>query len=132
MASALSVVVKGFAILGKIVSFVTSGPVVAIAAIITVVGLLRKAWEEDWKGIRTTIESVWETIGPIIKAIAKWGKETVTTTWNWVSKHIDAFLTWVSEVAWPWIDNTVRTTWSWLTGIIGSFLVWVKDVVYLG
>jgi hypothetical protein len=50
-----------------IASIVTAiAPVIAtFLAVVAVVALLRKAWESDFLGIRSTMESVWERLKPI-------------------------------------------------------------------
>jgi len=44
------------------------------------------------------------------------------TVWNWVVGKVDAFLTWVRDVAAPWIEGAVSTAWTWTVGVVDGFL----------
>jgi len=37
-------------------------------------------------------------------------------------------LTWVRDVAAPWIEGAVSTAWTWTVGVVDGFLTWIKDV----
>lgn len=112
--------------LGAVFNILTSKPLLIIAAI----GALYLAWESDWLGIRTAVEDAWAIISPVIDAIIEWGHQTISTAWNWTTKTVSAFLSWVQETAWPWIDGTVSTAWDWTTGAVGDFITWIKDVAW--
>jgi TP901 family phage tail tape measure protein len=84
-----------------------------ITLIILAVGALGAAWESDFGGIRTWIETNWPTIqGTVLTTVeniktwidTNWPKikETVTTT-------VDGIRTWL-ETNWPTIKETITTT----------------------
>ena len=76
-----------------------------IAAIALAVGLLVKAWEEDWGGIQTFFTGVWENhIKPILEGMKK-GFDKVKDAIQWVKDKFQAFKDSLAGFTLPaWVD----------------------------
>lgn len=91
-------------------------PVVApIAAIGLAVGLLVKAWDNDWGGMRTTLTAWWTgTVQPILETVKAWldvhlpaANAALKAAWNvaWtaIKTAVQVAYDWLSVTVWPWI-----------------------------
>ena len=123
---AIAGIVKGFLSFGSAIMFLMSMKGLAIGAIIIAVGLLKKAWDSDFGGIKTKTEDVWETVEPILTAF--W--EFLQRSWEWVIEWGGEAYKWLTETTWmekkedmqgwfedgwTWVLNHVGEAWEWLT-----------------
>jgi len=102
-----------------IIATVTAlGPIILIlAAIGLAVGLLVKAWQEDWGGIRTVLTEFWEEKAkPIFELIVYWFKEELPVA---LAALRDWFVT-----AWEKITTTVTTAWEFLVNLFENLKLW--------
>ena len=98
-------------LLVKAIGFITNPIFVVIAA----TGLLYKAWQENWFGIRNIALNVWEDIKDI------WGKveNGLDVAVNWSKEKMTPIWTWIKETLIPWTENTA------IPGIkLGFSFVW--------
>lgn len=78
---AVAGIVKGFLAFGGAIMFLMSMKGLAIGAIILAVGLLKKAWEEDWLSIRTTTEEVVNKILELWDSLLEWWDQSKLRQW---------------------------------------------------
>lgn len=72
LGTAIAGIIKGFLSFGGAIMFLMSMKGLAIGAIILAVGLLKKAWENDWLSIRTTTEKAVTKILELWDSLLKW------------------------------------------------------------
>jgi TP901 family phage tail tape measure protein len=115
---ALSIVVKGLTVLGLILGFVTSGPVLAILAIATAVGFLKKAWDEDMGGIQDKTKIVLDKIQEYFWKFHTWWNGVPAVTEEGITsgfeKDIPGFKHKLLE-GWEWTINVAGDAWKWIT-----------------
>lgn len=93
--------------------------ILVVGLIIGAVALARKAWEENWGGIRDKLTQAWEqTIRPALTKLWEWLKIKVPEAVEKLRQF------WV-EVAWPKIQEVLETVWP----IIKNIFEALKDFV---
>ena len=106
------------AIPAAIATAVALAPIIlAVAAIGAAVGLLVKAWQTDWKGIRTTLTAFWEeTAKPAFEALKVWFTEVLPVA---LATIRDWFVT-----AWENITAAVTDAWKKAVKIFEDVKEW--------
>lgn len=101
-----------------VATLVAAAPIILIlAAIGAAVGLLVKAWQEDWGGIRTTLTAFWEEKAkPIFELIVHWFREVLPPA---LIALRDWFVT-----AWANITTTVSDAWIAAVAIFEKVKLW--------
>lgn len=115
----------GGVILNIIISLVAAlAPIViAVAAIIGIVALLRNAWENDWGGIRTSLIEFWEnTARPALEQL-----------WQWLSVNVpvalEALRTFWVDTAWPAIQAALQVAWGVIQFIFDLYVQYITGIV---
>lgn len=131
VAGALSIVVKGFTTLGIIVSLATSVPVLAILGIAMAVGTLRKAWDEDWKGIRTTLTKAWrDHIMPTLTIF--WSM--LQRAWEFTVKIGEEVIEWIFNTDWAKVWQDIKSwfdeTWSFVVNVGEGVADWLFNTTW--
>lgn len=80
----------GAAIAGILMLFMMHPVIAILAGIVLGLGLLAKAWDEDWGGIRTEIEEAWSKIQPVLSDIFDWFADFMAS--EDVANFLDFFL----------------------------------------
>lgn len=69
---------------------------IPLAAIGVAVGLLYKAWDSDWGGIRTTLTDFWNNDAkPIFDGFVRIFTEKIPNAWNSLKQKWDDFIGWI-------------------------------------
>lgn len=123
---AISGIIKGFLSFGSAIMFIMSMKGLAIGSIILAVGLLKKAWDSDFGGIKTKTEEVWRAVEPILtdfweflqrswEWVINWGGEAYKwlTETTWMEKKED-MQSWFKD-GWTWSLTHSGEAWNWLT-----------------
>ena len=126
LGTAIAGIVNGFLSFGSAIMFLMSMKGLAIGAIIVAVGLLKKAWDSDFGGIKTKTQEVWGVVEPILtdfweflqrswKWVIEWGGEAYKwlTETTWMEKKED-MQGWFKD-GWTWVLTHVGEAWNWLT-----------------
>lgn len=140
VASAVSLLVKGLTVFGIVLGFVTSPIVITLALIALGVGLLARAWEENWGNIQDKTRVVVENIQGYWERFLTWWHGTPAEKDGFTSgfdvdqggfKHklravgyaiYDAFFG-----AWDWIiDTTWEEKWEDVKVVLSDAWEWIK------
>lgn len=111
------------AVMGAIGSFVAAfAPLLAIFATAVVASaLLRTAWETDWGGIRTAVESsltfLAQAFAPVVQTIREFGGQALQEIWAWVTGQETSF----TAVKRIW--ESIKTAFGTVFTAIGQKLV---------
>lgn len=82
--------------------------ILTVGAIALAVGLLVAAWQNDWGGIRTTIEAFWTTTGqPIFEQLRAWLAETLTAAIQALADFWTNTLQPALSAVWAFISGTL-------------------------
>mgnify|MGYP001008610364 CR=1 FL=1 len=100
-------------------AWAAAAPIIALAAPIIAVGVavaaLALAWKNDWGGIRTFIEDVWNnTLKPIFEALKLWFETTIPNAINGVTGAIEKVVGWFNTLG-ENIANLKDKLPAWLT-----------------
>jgi hypothetical protein len=128
----------GIAILSVVIPAVISLlaallPIIAVgAALILAVTLIRKAWETDWMGIRTTLLEVWDsTLKPKLELLRQWLAENIPIAIEKLRNFWENVLRPALERFWGWIQSTVfpllQTLWNWLAENVPAAIQTLAD-----
>jgi len=83
-------------------------PIIAIlGAIGLAVGLLYKAWTEDWGGIQGKVKKAWEQVKPVFDQLQKWMAENLPKAIKALSTFWTNTLLPAMKVAFNWIADNV-------------------------
>lgn len=114
------------AAIGAIGAFIAAwGPVVLLfAAILAAVVALRVAWENDWLGIRTAIETAWGVISYVFSQI--WDRvgeivERFKTQWQ-LLQDTNATLGEKLKLIWETIGEIASTVWNGIVQVVSILL----------
>lgn len=97
--------------------------VLAVGAIGLAVGLLYKAWTDDWGGIRTALTQWWEGTGrPIFDQVKSWLSVFIPAA-------VQVLVNFWTNTLWP----ALQAVWSWLSTSLFPTLAtlagWLKDTL---
>lgn len=81
LGTAIAGIVKGFLTFGSALMFIMSMKGLVIGSIILAVGLLKKAWENDWLSIRTITEDVVDQILALWDSLLEWWDRSKLRQW---------------------------------------------------
>jgi len=99
-----------------------AAPIILIlAAVGLAVGLLAKAWESDWLGIRTTLTKYIEESTERLRKLVAWFKETIPEA---LATLRDWFTT-----AWANITAAVSSAWEFLVALFETLKVWFTETM---
>ncbi|MCK4828034.1 hypothetical protein KA005_70545, partial [bacterium] len=106
--------------------------ILTIGALILIVALIRKAWETDWGGIRTTLLNVWNnTIKPKLELLREWLEEKIPIAIETLKSFWEDTLKPALENFWEWIETTVfpllQDLWDWLETNIPAAIQTLTD-----
>lgn len=111
----------GIAIASVVVSVVAAAaPIIAtFAALVGAVMLVRKAWEENWGGIRDKLTALWENhLKPALEALWEWLQINIPIALEKLAEFWEETLKPALEKVWAFIvDDLVPalvTIWEWL------------------
>lgn len=114
--------------------------VAAVGAIVVASALLAAAWSGNWGGMRTAVESAWNTIAPIIAGlqalIEGWGARfaaQVQGIWNSIVTILQpAFAqisTWISAIDWGAIFTRLSDAINTVGGLITAMLSTIQGLL---
>src|SRR5690606_15919532 len=91
VASVASIVLRAMMLIGAAISFATSPWVIGVALLVAAATALWTAWDQDWGGLRTTIEEWSEKALNAFKSIADWWDKStlgqrIRDAWDEVKK----------------------------------------------
>ena len=123
-ASAISAAAGTIAALAPVVL-----PLLAIGA---VVGLLVKAWQSNWLGIRDTLTAVWEgTLRPALQSLWEWLKVNVPIAIQALKEFWVTVLLPAMEAVWAFITGTLIPifveVWTWLKDTLTQAIQILSD-----
>lgn len=125
LGTAVAGIIKGFLSFGGAIMFLMSAKGLAIGAIILAVGLLKKAWDSDFGGIKTKTEEVWKVVGPILEDF--WG--ILQRAWAWAIDIAEDIWNWIFNTTWAekWADikGWLDTTWNFAISIGKDVFDWI-------
>ncbi|HUM42959.1 MAG TPA: phage tail tape measure protein [Fervidobacterium sp.] len=125
LGTAIAGIIKGFLSFGGAIMFLMSAKGLAIGAIILAVGLLKKAWDSDFGGIKTKTEEVWKVVGPILENF--WG--ILQRSWAWAIDIAEDIWNWIFNTTWAekWADikGWLDATWNFAINIGKDVFDWV-------
>jgi hypothetical protein len=130
---ALGIAIAAVVIPAVISLLATILPVILIfGALILVIALLRKAWENDWGGIRTFLVNAWtKTIKPKLEELQLWLATNLPIAIEKLRSFWEEVLRPALETFWAWIQSTVfpllQTLWNWLQENIPAAIQTLTD-----
>lgn len=124
---AVAGIVKGFLAFGGAIMFLMSAKGLAIGAIILAVGLLKKAWDSDFGGIKTKTLEVWGVVEPILTDF--W--EFLQRSWEWVIHWGGEAYKWLTETTWMQkkedMQGWFKDGWTWVLTHSGKAWDWLTE-----
>jgi len=121
---AVGVVVASIVIPALAGIIAAAAPVIAVGvALVASVALIRKAWENDWGGIRTALTSWWDGTGkPIFEQLKTWLATNLPKALSTLKEWWDSKLLPAIRVVWSFIENNVIPIMAaladvWLAGV---------------
>jgi phage-related minor tail protein len=100
-------------------------PVLAIIAVgvalIAAISIVRRAWTQDWGGIRTALTDAWNNhIQPALAALQRWiVDEVIPTVQNLYRRWVDEW--------WPQISAALGQAWDFISDIFSNLKRWVTE-----
>jgi hypothetical protein len=106
--------------------------ILIIGALILAVTLIRKAWEENWGGIRTKLIEVWEnTIKPKLEELREWLAVNIPIAIEKLKEFWENVLKPALQNFWDWVKAEVfprlQTLWEWLKVKVPEAIETLKD-----
>jgi hypothetical protein len=106
-----------------------------LGLIIAAVGLLAAAWTEDWGGIRTALQTVWDWVKtyvfPIIKEFIEVRIAALITSIQILANFWTSTLQPALATFWGWVQTTVfpiiQSLWDWLSTNIPAAIQTLSD-----
>ena len=146
---------------GAAIAAISMSPwMLALAALIGLIALVAADWEEvldflttGWEqfsesfagvmeSIKSTWDTVWATIGPVVQDVVAWVMEMINglaewwgEIWPMFSKVIETVLTFINEVwrkVWNAIDDHIRPLWNGIMTFIGGVIDIIKGIIKTG
>lgn len=119
----LGAIMKGVAqIIVAVLVPMIQGLIWIIQRVTDFVHLLKKAWDEDWGGIRSTLETIWENfLKPILSALCDFLGSDKPWSLGWTIKKL--------REGWENAWNAIKNTLDRLLGPIKSGIQGVIDVI---
>lgn len=98
-------------------------PVIAtVAAVGAAVVAARKAWEENFLGIRDKAAEVWTVLEPLLAAIAESMREKIPAALDTFKKI------WV-DITWPAVQKAVEIVWPIVMAIFKAYVEWYTETI---
>lgn len=125
LASAGTLVSKIFGILGGLTTIAPFA--LTLGAIAGGALLLKKAWDNNWSGIQTTVTQVYATLEPKIE----WLRGAISEGWDWAINATGTAWKWFRETSWEekWLNIKTWTSkgWDWVINTTGDAWKWFQE-----
>lgn len=92
------------------------------ALLVGAVVLIRKAWSENWGGIRDKLTAVWDKLRPVFEQLKAWLAENIPVALDKLKQFWDEVLFPALQKVWKFLTEDMAPVWEALAKLIGTIL----------